>query len=675
MDRSLLIFLAIVVIALVALLLWFVLNRRKNPIKVDIGGQTPQAKGGEGDTTEKGFKRSLLGLGIFSGTIFGVLLARLWSMQLVGAEEFSEQAELNRTRTVTSPAPRGRILDRNGLELVTNRPSLAVVATPDVVDDEQEMHLLANLLGMPYMAVRRNIQDATEGMQSNRTVAVDVSRAAVAYIEEHPDLFPGITIEERSERAYPYGTLAAHVLGYTGPVTAEQLESATDDREKINYESGDVVGQAGVEYQYEELLQGIRGERTVYVNAAGEVTGVASEVAPIQGSDVVLTIDAKIQKAAEEGLQHAIQVSNAKGEGGVGRGACLVLDATNGEILAMASAPDFEPSVFVGGIATADWEQLNDEKSGYPLLNRCVSGTYPSASTIKPLSAFAAFDSGISTVNSVYNCPGFWTGFGEASGQYCWNHNGHGAMDMRSGIVYSCDSVFYEIGKAIFYSDTPEALQAKYRQWKLGEKLGVDLPSEEAGRIPDAQWKWDYFTGWTDDDRVWHGGDTTNLVIGQGDLLVTPLQMASVYLAIANDGTMWTPHILKEVRNSNASGSVLAYEPTGTPIEESKEYLAFARDAMQGVIYEEDDAVASHFTNLPVAVAGKTGTAERQGYSQSTGWFIAYAPADDPKYVVCAVIEEGGFGSTSAMYAVRDVLGAIYDTPDTSQAVSSVGAR
>ncbi len=675
MDRSLLIFLAILVVALVGLLLWFILHRDKNPIKVDIGGQTPQAKGGEADTTEKGFKRSLLGLGIFSGTIFGVLLARLWSMQLVGSEEFSEQAELNRTRTITSPAPRGRILDRNGLELVTNRPSLAVVAEPGVVDDEQEMRLIANLLGMPYMAVRRNIQDATEGVQSNRTVAVDVSRTAVAYIEEHPDLFPGITIEERSERAYPYGTLAAHVLGYTGPVTAEQLEATTDDREKINYESGDVVGQAGVEYQYENLLQGIRGERTVYVNAAGDVTGVASEVAPVQGSDVVLTLDAKIQKAAEEGLQHAIEVSTAKESASGGRGACLVLDATNGEILAMASAPTFEPSVFVGGIATADWEQLNDEKGGYPLLNRCVSGTYPSASTIKPLSAFAAFDSGISTTGSVYNCPGFWTGFGEASGQYCWDHDGHGPMDMRSGIVYSCDSVFYEIGKAIFYSDTPEALQAKYRQWMLGGKLGVDLPSEEAGRIPDAQWKWDYFSSWTDEDRIWHGGDTTNLVIGQGDLLVTPLQMASVYEAIANDGTVWTPHVLKEVQNANASGSVLAYEPKGTPIDESKDHLAFARDAMQGVIYEEDAAVASHFSNLPVSVAGKTGTAERQGYANSTGWFIAYAPADDPKYVVCAVVEEGGFGSTSAMYAVRDVLGAIYDTPDNSSAVSSVGAR
>ncbi len=675
MDRSILIFLAIVIVAVVVVLLWFVRNRDKNPIKVDIGGQTPQATGGEGESTEKGFKRRLLGLGIFSGTIFGVLWARLWSMQLVGTDEYAEQAELNRTRSVTSPAPRGRILDRNGVELVTNRPSLAVVATADVLENEREMHLLANLLGMPYMAVRRNIQNATEGVQSNRTVAVDVSRAAVAYIEEHPDLFEGITIEERSQRAYPNGSLASHVLGYTGPVTSEQLEAVSDDRAKITYESGDVVGQAGVEYQYEDVLQGIRGERQVYVNAAGDVTGVAAEIEPVRGSDVTLTIDAKIQKAAEEGLEHAITASTALASGGPGRGACLALDVTNGEILAMASAPTFEPSVFVGGIATADWEQLNDEKSGYPLLNRCVSGTYPSASTIKPLSSFAAFDSGVSTIGSVYNCPGFWTGFGEAAGQYCWNHSGHGAMDMRSGIVYSCDSVFYEIGKAIFYSDTPEALQAKFRQWHLGSTTGVDLPSEAEGRIPDAQWKWDYFSSWSDEDRVWHGGDTTNLVIGQGDMLVTPLQMACVYMAIANGGTIWTPHVMKEVANASASGSVLSFEPKSVTIDESTEYLDFAKDALEGVIYEEDYAVTSHFSNLPVSVAGKTGTAERQGYENSTGWFVAYAPADDPKYLVAAVIEEGGFGSTSAMYAVRDVLGAIYDTPDTSDAVSSVGAR
>lgn len=675
MDRSTLIFLVILAVAVVVVLAYYLTHRSTNPIKVDIGGNAPQAKGGEGDSTEKGFKHRILGLGVFSGTILGVLLARLWSMQLVGSEDFAEQAELNRTRSITRPAPRGRILDRNGVELVTNRPSLAVVAEADVADDTREVQLLANLLGMPQMAVRRNIQDATEGVQSLRTVAVDVSRQAVAYIEEHPDLFPGITIEERSQRYYPQGTLAAHVLGYTGPVTSEQLEAQSDDRERIAYESGDVVGQAGVEYQYENVLQGIRGEREVYVNAAGAVTGLAAEVEPTPGSDVILTLDANVQKAAEEGLQHAIEVSTALASGGPGRGACLVLDATNGEILAMASAPTFEPSVFVGGIANADWEHLNDEKSGYPLLNRCISGTYPSASTIKPLSAFAAFDNGIASIGSVFNCPGFWTGFGEASGQYCWNHSGHGAMDMRSGIVYSCDSVFYEIGKAVFYSDNPEQLQAKFRQWHLGTRLGVDLPSEDAGRIPDAQWKWDYFSSWDDEDRVWHGGDTTNLVIGQGDLLVTPLQMACVYMGIANGGQIFTPHVMKEVSSVNSAGSVIRYEPQSAKVDESEENLAFARDACKGVIYEEDAAVAAHFANLPVSVAGKTGTAERQGYANSTGWFVAFAPAEEPQYVVAAVVEEGGFGSTSAMYAVRDTLGAIYDCPDTSDAVSSVGAR
>ncbi len=675
MDLSTVIFLCVVIVGIAFGVAWYATRMRRGPLKVDIGGQTPRAQGGEDASRETGFKNRLMGLSVFSGTILGVLLARLWSMQLVSTDEYSEQAELNRTRTVTSQAPRGRILDRNGEELVTNRASLTVVATAEVADDEREVRLLANLLGMPEVAVRRNIQDATEGPQSPRTVAVDVSRTAVAYLKEHPDLFPNITVEERSQRSYPKGSLAAHVLGYTGPVTAEQLEAQADsDETKIAYESGDVVGQAGVELQYEEILQGIHGERNVYVDADGNLTGLAGEVPPSAGSDIVLTIDAKIQKAAEEGLRNAIDHGIGQGAT-VERGCLLVMDPRNGELLALASYPTYEPSLFVGGIGMADWEALNDEKSGYPLLDRCVSGTYPSASTIKPLSTYAALDNGIASPDSWFYCPGFWTGFGEGSGQYCWDHAGHGSIDLRGGIVYSCDSVFYEIGKAIFLSDNKEALQQKYRQWGLGSKTGVDLPSEEAGRVPDAEWKWNYFSNLTDDERVWYGGDNTNLVIGQGDLLVTPIQMARVYGGIANGGTLWRPHVLKEVLGADGEGSVFAYEPVSEEAGESKESIDFTRDALKGVIYEEDASMAAHFTNLPVQVAGKTGTAERQGAANPTGWFVAYAPVDDPQYVVLCLVEEGGFGSQCALYGVRDVLGAIYDSPDDTSAAVTSGIR
>ena len=341
----------------------------------------------------------------------------------------------------------------------------------------------------------------------------------------------------------------------------------------------------------------------------------------------------------------------------------------------MASYPEFDPSIFVGGISNADWEALSSEASGYPLMDRAVSGTYASASTIKPLSALAALNNGIADASTTYDCTGFWTGFGSAYGQYCWDHDGHGIIDLRNGIVYSCDTVFYEIGKAFFESDNKEGLQDTYSRWGLGKKTGVDLPGEAEGRVPTADWKWNYFSSYPEEDRTWRGGDTTNLAIGQGDILVTPLQMACIYMAIANDGVMWRPHVLKSVTSKEGSGTVADYKVEKiNEVEEKDEYMALIHDALQGVIYEEDEAVTSHFTSLPVKVAGKTGTGEKAG-KDPTAWFCAYAPADDPKYVVCAMLEEGGFGSTSTMYAVRDTFGGIYDVPDQSTADSSSSAR
>lgn len=654
-----------------------VIHSRGGRFTFDIGGQTPKASGGNDTSGETGFKGRLGGLGIFSGGIIAVLMGRLWSMQLMSNEDYTSQAERNRTRTITTAAPRGRILDRNGEELVTNRPSLTVVADASVAEDTRELTMLANVLGMPEMAVKRNVQDTTEGAQAARTVAVDVSRRTVAYLEEHPDLFPGVSIEQRTQRHYPHGKLAAHVLGYTGTVTSEQLEASKSNTDEgaVTYEAGDITGQAGVEYQYESVLQGVRGERQVFVDANGNITGDSTSVPATAGSDVVLTIDIKIQEAAEAGLEHAIAASVAKGNQ-CDSGAVVVLDATNGDVLAMASAPEFDPSIFVGGISNDDWEALSSDSSHHPLVDRAVTGTYPSGSTIKPLSTLAALDAGVASEDSGYYCTGKWTGFGSAYAQWCWDHDGHGAIDLRNGIVYSCDTVFYEIGKALYESeDSKEGLQETFRKWGLGKKTGIDLPGESEGRVPDAEWKWNYFSSYSDSDRTWRGGDTTNLAIGQGDILVTPLQMACVYAGLARNGEIWRPHVLKSVDSRTGDGSVVDYKPERIEtVEEDAERLAFIDDALQGVIYEEDPAQAAHFSNLPVKVAGKTGSAEKSGEA-ATGWFCAYAPADDPKYVVAAVVEQGGFGASSALYAVRDTLGGIYDTPDSSAAVSTSGAR
>lgn len=675
MGSSTLILIGVVVlVAALAVAAVLVLSRGDARFRLDIGGQAPRAAGGNDTSAENTFKGRLRGLGVFSGSIIGILLARLLSMQLVSGNEYSQQADSNRTRTVTSVAPRGRIFDRNGVELVGNRPSLTVTAHNDVASDDVELQLLANLLGMPKVAAKRKVTDSSQGAQSARTVSVDVTRATVAFIQEHADTFPNVLIEQRTQRAYPQGEVACHLLGYTGTVTQDQIRASQQSGSGLTYESGDTTGQAGVEYQYEEVLQGVRGEQTVYVDANGNVTDYSTSVPPEAGSDVELTIDLTLQKAAEQALADGITRAK-RANPTCNSGAAVVIDVTNGEVLAMASAPSFRPELFVGGISQDDWDALSSDDAGNPLMNRVVSGQFVAASTIKPLTTFAALDHGIASVDSGFVCSGWWTGFGQAYGKWCWKHDGHGGIDLRNGITYSCDVVFYEIAKGFYNSSTQDGMQETFRNWGLGSTTGVDLPGEAAGRVPDAEWKWNYFSNYSDADRQWQGGDYTNIAIGQGDILVTPLQMCSVYMGIANRGTVWTPHVLRGVLGRGDNGSMLEYQPKThvTPTEDPS-YMDLVHSGLEGVIYEESASMTAHFTNMTTRVAGKTGTGEH-GNTTPTAWFCAFAPADDPKYAISAVIDKGGYGSTSAMYVVRDILGAIFNEPDTSTTSVSDGTR
>jgi penicillin-binding protein 2 len=670
MDLSLLIVIVCAVIAVVFIALFLVFGRSEAAYTFDIGGGAPRASGGRDESAETTYSSRLVGFAAVIGAIFAALLARLWSMQLVSSDEYTKEAESNRTRTVTTAAPRGRILDRNGAEIVSNRSSLTVVADADVADDEVEMQLLANLIGMPRQAVYRKVIDSSEGAQSVRTVATDVSRRVVAYLGEHPAAFSGVSVQQRSQRSYPQGTLAAHVVGYTGTVTAEQLEASGSDDSSVQYKSGDVVGQAGVEAMYESILQGIRGEQTVYVDSNGKILQSSTKIDPQSGSDVVLTIDSSIQKAAEDSLEKVLTELRQKGKNPAG-GSVVCLDCTNGEVLAMASAPTFSPSIFVGGIANSDWEGLTNEASNYPLLNRAISGQYPSASTIKPFTSFAALDNGIATPQSGYVCNGWWTGLGEAYGMWCYNHDGHGGLNLQQGITFSCDVVFYEIGKGFSNSSNKDGMQQKFRQYGFGSATGIDLPSEAVGRVPDAAWKWDYFSSLPDADREWHPGDYCNIAIGQGDILVTCLQIAHAYSSIANRGPVFKPHVLKCVKSNIGNGSVIDYKVSQTDdISEEDDYRDLVERGLEGVIYEESESQAAHWTNLNVKVAGKTGTGEQTSVGRNICWMVAYAPADDPKYVVAANVDGGDWGSTTAMLVARDVLGQIYGQPDTATTVS-----
>lgn len=677
MDAQLIVIIAglILVVAIIASLI--ILRRTDSTYSYDTKtGTRPRASEGEGSTTavSSNGRFKLLSIGV--GGVFAAIIAKLWSMQMVSSDYYEEMAEQNRTRTVTTPAPRGRILDRNGVAIVDNRPSLAVVAYRDLAEDTVTVRHLANVLGMPYVAVLRNIQDNTEGAQSPHTIATDVRRSTVAYIQEHPDQFPGVSIAERTERYYPYGSLACHVVGYTGTVTQEQLDAQEDlsEEEKMGsivYQSGDVVGQAGVEYYYESLLQGIRGEQTVKVDVDGNVIAEAGAVPAEPGSDIKLTIDLNIQKACEEGLKVGMEVAQRTGNAGVA-GACVCIDCTNGDVLGMASAPAFEPSAFVGGISSDLWTQLNSDEGHHPLINRVVGGSYPSASTIKPLSAIAGMEYGVYTEDMSSNCTGWWTGLGEANGKHCWLHTGHGTRNLETGIRDSCDAVFYDLGKNFFYDkENPEGLQETFRHWGLGSITGIDLTGEQEGRVPDAEWKESYFKDWTAEERAWNAGDMTNIAIGQGDILVSPIQMAVAYCGLAMDGVEWTPHLLLSAVARDGEGDAYTYEPKKrlTAKVQRKRSLEVAQAGLHRMIYEESESVAKHFRELPVQVAGKSGTGEKSG-EDDYGWFIAYAPFEDPKYVVAAMVEQGGFGATCAMPIVRTVMGAIYNTPASSDFLS-----
>ena len=667
MNMTLIILAVCLLIAVGLITVYFIFGHKNSPFKFDIGGGSPRAAGGADASPEKTLSSRLVGLSVAVGAVFATLFARLWSMQLVSSDEYQKQADSNRTRTVTTAAPRGRILDRNGVELVTNRPSPTVVAKSNVADDDVEMQVLANLLGMPKRAVYRKIIDTSEGAQSLRTVAIDVSRHVVAAIYAHPGVFDGVSIEERTQRSYPNGTLAAHIVGYTGTVTQEQLENSKTADGGFVYAHGDIVGQTGVELQYESALQGVRGEQTVYVDASGQVLDHSTSIEPQSGSDVVLTIDAKVQKAAEDALVDAIKVSRAAGF--LGKAASVVaLDVTNGEVIAMASYPTFSPSVFVGGISSADWESLQSEDANYPLMNRAIAGQYPSGSVIKALTTFAGLDFGVCTPESSWYCTGFWTGFGEAYGMHCWKLSGHGTVNLVTGIINSCDIVFYEIGKGFFYNNEhPEGMQEIFRKFGLGALSGIDLPEEASGRVPDAKWKWDYYSSSPDDARAWQGGDNCNLSIGQGDLLVTCLQMANAYSGIATRGQIWKPHVLKSINARSGNGSVIEYKNEAIiECKESDTNYDIVTRGLRGMVYEEDPAYTAHWTSLDVQVEGKTGTAQQITVGDPVGWFVGYAPADNPKYCVCANVDCAPSGAGSAMYVVRDVFGAIYGQKDTA---------
>ncbi len=588
-------------------------------------------------------------LGLVVVLVLGLLLARLWTMQVLQGSAYTAQSEENRVREVTVEAPRGRILDRKGRPLVTNRATKAVVVLPSASEDTTLMNRLSIVLSMPVADIKEKVSSVRESALTPRTVAIDVPMSTVAYIEEHPTEFPGVEVRVQAVRRYPQGKLAAHVLGYTGEANDSELNA-----EGSTLVPGDIVGKAGAEAQFENVLQGDRGRRVLEVDARGTPHKVLEDIAPVAGRDVQLTIDSKVQKVTEKALAQALEDAHNDGFPKARAGAAVAIDVRTGEVLSMASLPTYDPKVFLGGVSEKTWSQLTDKKSDYPLTNRAIQAQYPAASTFKAITGLAGLENGIISPVTTYICEGRWTDMGAQWKKWCWNHYGHGAESFRDAVADSCDVYFYNVGYK-FYKMGGEKFQKFARRFGFGADSGIDLPGEASGRVPDAEWKSSYNENYPEMQR-WLPGDTVNLAIGQGDLLVTPLQIADAYAGIANGGKVMRPHVLKQVLGPNGKPVIKQKPEVAFDTKTKSRNLATMRSSLLAVT--QGGTAQPVFQTFPISVAGKTGTAQVYG-KDDMAWFVGFAPASKPKYCVVVVVEQGGHGGSVAGPAARQILASL----------------
>lgn len=598
--------------------------------------------------------------------LFGVLAFRLWYLQILSGDDHTALATVNRVRHVVVEAPRGVIYDRKGEVLVDNRGGLSVGLLPmDVPDPTEEpdefysqMAELAGLLEVPLAKLLSDYQRAKLDPYVTRVVVEDVpEETVVAYLKEHADDFPGVIVEKTYLRQYPYKALATHLLGYVGEISRTDL----DQEEFAALKAGVHIGKDGVERVYDSYLRGTDGWKKVEVNAAGKPIRFTEDVRAEAGYNLMLTIDAELQQAAEEAIVEGIQRAHAGGFTSAAGGAVVALNPQNGEVLAMASYPDYDPTLWVGGVDDNKYRELTADEANYPLFNRAINGLYPAGSTFKPFVGSVALQAGIVTADTLIDCWGTYR-VGEQVWRD-WTTDGHGPnINMISAICQSCDVYFYTLGERL-YNEQTAVLQDGLRKFGFGSQTGIDLPGETKGsRVPDKDWK--RLVGKTAEEQAWKTGDEINLAIGQGDLLVTPLQLAVALAAIVNDSplhpaTVWVPRLVLEITDSSGRIIHQSRPESAGQLDIAPDHLAKIRRGMRYVTSGNEGGTAvDAFWGFPVAVAGKTGTAEKAP-DDDYALFIGYAPADgntEPEIVVVAIIEQGGHGSAVAAPVVRYVM-------------------
>jgi penicillin-binding protein 2 len=527
---------------------------------------------------------------------------------------------------------------------------------------------LAQLLVMPQNEIQAKVDKAKNDPYSVVTIREDVPKdTIVAYLKEHSLEFPGVRVETSYLRQYPLDPFATaakgggaasplaatHVLGYVGEITQAELSQ----EEFRSSKAGTQVGQDGVERVYDSFLRGTDGSTSVEVDAAGQPKRVLDQVSPLPGNNLVLTIDSELQSAAEKALKDGILRAHSAGFKKAAAGAIVAIDPSTGEILAMASYPDYDPSLWVGGMSQSAYKGLTAAGAHDPLFNRALNGQYPAGSTFKPFVAAAALGAGLITSQTTFKCTGKFTVPQQT--WKCWKTDGHGTLNLLEALQQSCDVYFYNLGK-LLYEQPTSVLQDRVRQFGFGSATQVDLPGEDPseGRVPDTVWK--EKTGKTPADRVWKLGDDINLAIGQGDLLVTPLQLATGFAAIANGGQVVVPHLGKEITDSTGNVIHTFEVKKRNAVDLSPEALQAIR---RGLLLSTSEPLGTGykaFKGFPIQVVGKTGTAQKAP-EEDYALFMGYAPANNPKILVVAVVEQGGSSSIAAL-VVRQVMEAEFHT-------------
>ncbi len=595
-------------------------------------------------------------LGGLAVAIFAVLFLRLWYVQILSGDKYRAQANDNRIRTVRVQAPRGDILDRNGKVMVASKTELALEVSPEDLPAAgpfraRELHQLSTVSGMSMGDIHKALASGQRAASGGPVILKKgLGLDKVYYLRENQSSFPGVSVQRIFTRDYKDGDVGAHLFGNVGEVTAQQLK----EPRYAGLQQGDQIGQSGIEYEYDRFLRGRPGTDRVQVDALGRPTQQLRGSPAEPGDDVRLTID--------QGLQ-------SYGEGALDSfglpGAFVAMNAQDGSILAMGSAPTFNPSIFTHPISEAQYRALTSRKTDAPLANRAIQGLYPTGSAFKPITATAALQDHVISPSTIFND----TGSLKIDANQTLHNAGHainGPINMSDALKVSSDIYFYNLGMKLHTSGSGGQLQDWARQYGLGQRTGIDLPAEVSGLIPNPAWRnrlyQEHLT-----DRPWSVGDNINLAVGQGDLEADPLQMAVAYAALGNGGKVLTPHIGQDVES--VTGKVLQeIQPAPrrqmniSPITRNTIMTGLTRAAMEpgGTSYP----VFGHF---PFAVAGKTGTAQRPNQPDQS-WYVVLAPAKNPQIVVAVTLERGGFGVDTAAPVAARILEHYFHLPITPAA-------